>query len=88
MPSDYSVLLLGPGLLTTEGTQHRRQRKMLTPVFSTAHLRNMTPLFYETSHKVRARTFHGPTLLCSDDIRSCAVLSWASSAETPQKSTS
>ena len=25
---------------------------MLTPVFSIAYLRNVTPLFYETSHKV------------------------------------
>lgn len=61
---------------------------MLTPVFSTAHLRNMTPLFFETSHKVRARSFHRSTLSYPDDIRSCVVLSWASSAETPQKLTS
>lgn len=50
--SKRSTLLLGPGLLTTEGPQHRKQRKMLTSVFSTAHLRNATPLFYETSYKV------------------------------------
>ncbi|KAI0806598.1 cytochrome P450 [Fomes fomentarius] len=45
--------LLGPGLLTTEGAQHRKQRKMLTPVFSIAYLRNITSLFYETSYKLR-----------------------------------
>ena len=44
--------LIGPGLLTTEGEQHRKQRKMLTPVFSVAYLRNVTTLFYETSSKV------------------------------------
>ncbi|KAI0669335.1 cytochrome P450 [Trametes maxima] len=51
--TNFHNLLLGPGLLTTEGAQHRRQRKMLTPVFSAAHLRNVTPLFYETSYKLR-----------------------------------
>ncbi|KAI0648581.1 cytochrome P450 [Trametes meyenii] len=51
--TNFYNLLLGPGLLTTEGAQHRRQRKMLTPVFSAAHLRNVTPLFYETSYKLR-----------------------------------
>ncbi|RDX41898.1 cytochrome P450 [Lentinus brumalis] len=48
-----SGLLLGPGLLTTEGPQHRKQRKMLTPVFSAAYLRNVTTPFYETSYKLR-----------------------------------
>lgn len=35
------------------GERHRRQRKMLNPIFSIKHLRNMTPLFYEIIHKVR-----------------------------------
>ena len=47
-------LLLGPGLLTTEGAQHRRQRKMLNPVFSAAHLRNMTHIFYDIARKASA----------------------------------
>ncbi|CDO70229.1 hypothetical protein BN946_scf184942.g29 [Trametes cinnabarina] len=46
-------LLLGPGLLGTLGEQHRKQRKMLNPVFSTKHLRDMTPLFYDIVHKTR-----------------------------------
>ncbi|KAI0701728.1 cytochrome P450 [Earliella scabrosa] len=44
---------LGPGLLGTIGEQHKRQRKMLNPVFSTKHLREMTPIFYEVIHKTR-----------------------------------
>ncbi|KAH9853051.1 cytochrome P450 [Lenzites betulinus] len=44
-------ILLGPGLLGTIGEQHRRQRKMLNPVFSIKNLRNMTPLFYDIIHK-------------------------------------
>ncbi|KAM5533685.1 hypothetical protein V8D89_012652 [Ganoderma adspersum] len=48
-----NVRLLGPGLLTTEGAQHRKQRKMLTPVFSISYLRGITSVFYETTHKLR-----------------------------------
>ncbi|KAI0738094.1 cytochrome P450 [Daedaleopsis nitida] len=51
--TDKLQLLLGPGLLTTGGTQHRKQRKMLNPVFSTAHLRHMTHMFYDIAHKMR-----------------------------------
>ncbi|TFK93403.1 cytochrome P450 [Polyporus arcularius HHB13444] len=46
-------IMLGPGLLGTLGEQHRRQRKMLNPVFSTKHLRDMTPIFYSVIHKTR-----------------------------------
>ena len=48
------MIFLGPGLLTTEGQQHRRQRKMLNPVFSAAHLRHMNGLFHDITDKVRA----------------------------------
>ncbi|KAI0760541.1 cytochrome P450 [Fomes fomentarius] len=53
-PTDDLPMLLGPGLLTTEGKQHRRQRKMLNPVFSDAHLRNMTHIFYDIAHRLRS----------------------------------
>ena len=48
-------VILGPGLLATAGTVHRKQRRMLQPVFSVAHLRNMTPTFYDITRKVRGR---------------------------------
>ncbi|PIL27477.1 cytochrome P450 [Ganoderma sinense ZZ0214-1] len=35
------------------GEQHKRQRKMLNPVFSVKHLREMTPLFYQVIHRTR-----------------------------------
>lgn len=38
------------------GHQHKKQRKMLTPVFSVKHLREMTPLFYDVIHRVRRLT--------------------------------
>ncbi|KAI0368654.1 cytochrome P450 [Pilatotrama ljubarskyi] len=46
-------LLLGPGLLATNGEQHKRQRKMLNPVFSAAYMRTMTPFFHEVVGKLR-----------------------------------
>ncbi|KAI0328016.1 cytochrome P450 [Cubamyces sp. BRFM 1775] len=52
-PTSDLHMLLGPGLLTTEGAQNRKQRKLLNPVFSVAHLRNMTHIFYNISYKLR-----------------------------------
>ncbi|KAI1790098.1 cytochrome P450 [Ganoderma leucocontextum] len=46
-------LLLGPGLLATHGPAHKKQRKMLNPVFSGAHMRNLTPLFYNVADRLR-----------------------------------
>ncbi|KAI0823858.1 cytochrome P450 [Trametes gibbosa] len=45
-------LFLGPGLPATIGDQHRRQRKMLTPLFSSKHMREMTPIFTNIIHKL------------------------------------
>ncbi|OBZ67957.1 Docosahexaenoic acid omega-hydroxylase CYP4F3 [Grifola frondosa] len=46
-------ILLGPGIFAVTGNHHRRQRKMLNPVFSAAHLRHMVPVFYGITHKLR-----------------------------------
>ncbi|KAG6847206.1 hypothetical protein H0H93_009509 [Arthromyces matolae] len=34
------------------GEQHRRQRKMLNPVFSTAYMRNMVPVFSDIARRI------------------------------------
>lgn len=39
--------------LRVTGDHHRKQRRMLNPVFSANHLRQMTPLFYHITNKVR-----------------------------------
>ncbi|KAJ3994079.1 cytochrome P450 [Lentinula boryana] len=44
-----NLLIFGDGLL---GHRHRKQRKMLQPVFSAAHMKEMVPSFFEVSHKV------------------------------------
>ena len=54
--NSFGMLLFGPGLLSTSGITHKKQRKMLNPVFSGAHMRNLTPIFHEVSRKVRALT--------------------------------
>ncbi|KAI0737372.1 cytochrome P450 [Daedaleopsis nitida] len=60
-------LLIGPGLLATYGAPHKKQRKMLNPVFSVAHMRNLTPLFYSIADKLRiaieTRVKDGPQAL-------------------------
>lgn len=48
-----NLLLFGPGLGSTLHEQHRKQRKMLNPVFSINHMRNMSPIFYRVTHKLR-----------------------------------
>ncbi|KZT70365.1 cytochrome P450 [Daedalea quercina L-15889] len=59
-----TLALLGPGLLSTLGEQHRKQRKMLNPVFSTNHMKFMLPVFYETVGRLRdaleTRVKNGP----------------------------
>ncbi|RPD55331.1 cytochrome P450 [Lentinus tigrinus ALCF2SS1-7] len=54
-PANVLIVLLGPGVLSTRTGQHRRQRKLLNPVFSVAHLRNMTHIFYSIAHKVKSK---------------------------------
>ncbi|PIL34520.1 cytochrome P450 [Ganoderma sinense ZZ0214-1] len=47
-------VFLGPSVLTTVGAAHRRQRKLLNPVFSAAHLRDMAHIFYSVARKMRS----------------------------------
>nr|BAK09468.1 cytochrome P450 [Postia placenta] len=46
-------LLLGDGLLTSQGERHCKQRKLMNPVFSINHMRDMTPIFYRISRNLR-----------------------------------
>ncbi|KAH9895767.1 cytochrome P450 [Cubamyces lactineus] len=44
---DLTYDTFGPGVLSTVGETHRRQRKLLNPVFSSKNLQRLTPVFYE-----------------------------------------
>ncbi|KAH6909132.1 cytochrome P450 [Coprinopsis sp. MPI-PUGE-AT-0042] len=44
--------VFGPGLASTAGNQHRKQRKLLNPVFSASQLRDITPVLDEVMAKL------------------------------------
>ncbi|KAF8587462.1 cytochrome P450 [Ramaria rubella] len=46
--------LFGQGLLSAEGDSHKRQRKALTPAFSTQAIRALTVVFFDSAFKVKA----------------------------------
>lgn len=45
--------LLGNGLLTAEGADHKRQRKLLNSSFSPSAVRDMVPIFYDKAYELR-----------------------------------
>ncbi|KAE9392893.1 cytochrome P450 [Gymnopus androsaceus JB14] len=69
-----NLLVFGNGLFGTLGHHHRKQRKMLNPVFSAAHMRDMIPTFFEVSRKLdntlKRRLQSGPR------IQEVDILSW------------
>ncbi|KAG1866200.1 cytochrome P450 [Suillus subluteus] len=44
---------LGRGLLWSQGEDHRRQRKALTPAFSNGAIRKLTSVFYDSAYKAK-----------------------------------
>ncbi|CAA7268814.1 unnamed protein product [Cyclocybe aegerita] len=48
-----NLLAFGGGFFASVGERHRLHRKMLNPVFSIAHMREMVPIFYEIAHKLQ-----------------------------------
>ncbi|KAI0631028.1 cytochrome P450 [Trametes polyzona] len=67
-------MLLGAGVLGVLGDAHRKQRKMLLPVFSAKHLRELTPTFYEVTN----RLVEAITQRVSDGPRDVNMLEWMS----------
>ncbi|KAG2345549.1 cytochrome P450 [Suillus weaverae] len=47
-------LVFGAGLISTLGEQHRRQRKMLNPVFSISNMRELLPIIQPVSHQLKS----------------------------------
>ncbi|OSX59529.1 hypothetical protein POSPLADRAFT_1048841 [Postia placenta MAD-698-R-SB12] len=45
--------LFGPGLISTLGEHHHKQRKMLNSVFAINHMRSLVPTFYGIVHKLQ-----------------------------------
>ncbi|KAH9056545.1 cytochrome P450 [Lactarius vividus] len=44
---------LGPVLFSMLGAHHRRQRRLLNPVFNVNHMRYLTPIFYGVTRQLR-----------------------------------
>ncbi|KAL5482417.1 hypothetical protein ACEPAI_9011 [Sanghuangporus weigelae] len=44
-------LRFGPSLLSTLGDEHKKQRKLLNPVFHIKHMRNLLPVFYPIAYR-------------------------------------
>ncbi|KAF9236434.1 cytochrome P450 [Melanogaster broomeanus] len=47
-------IVFGMGLLSTLGDHHRKQRKLLNPVFSINHMRHMVPIFRDIATNLRS----------------------------------
>ncbi|KAI9568323.1 cytochrome P450 [Boletus coccyginus] len=63
-------------LLTTEGDVHRRQRKILSPAFTAANVKRLTPVFRDKASELRDVW----TLLSEDHSKPIDVLMWLSRA--------
>ncbi|KAH9024960.1 cytochrome P450 [Lactarius hengduanensis] len=50
---DSNMQTFGPTLVATHGAHHRRQRKLLNPLFNVNHLRYMIPIFHRVARKLR-----------------------------------
>ncbi|KAF5376914.1 hypothetical protein D9615_007312 [Tricholomella constricta] len=44
--------IFGPGLVATIGDHHKKQRKIVNPIFSVMQLRQLTPIIYEVADKL------------------------------------
>ncbi|RPD60606.1 cytochrome P450 [Lentinus tigrinus ALCF2SS1-6] len=51
-PLNTLSLLLGPGILATNGSQHRRQRKLLNSAFSRTHLQEMSLTVHDVAYNL------------------------------------
>ncbi|KAH6887850.1 cytochrome P450 [Coprinopsis sp. MPI-PUGE-AT-0042] len=75
-PESYATRsgVFGQGLLSTFGQQHRKQRKMLNPVFSINHMREMVPTFHDISGRLSATL----SRIVSEGRQEIEVFEWLS----------
>ncbi|KAI0739059.1 cytochrome P450 [Daedaleopsis nitida] len=66
-------MFVGDGLLSVTGDVHRKQRKMLTPVFSIKYLKEITPIFSQvTTHLIDALA----SLVTADSGTEVEIVGW------------
>ncbi|KAJ3517041.1 hypothetical protein NLJ89_g753 [Agrocybe chaxingu] len=49
---ETNKVIFGPGLVATTGEQHKRQRRVVNPIFAVPQLRRISPMFYEIAEKL------------------------------------
>lgn len=54
------------------GEHHRKQRKLLNPVFSINHMRHLAPVFYAVAHRLR----DGLSMQISESDGDIDILDW------------
>ncbi|GAA5823734.1 hypothetical protein JCM3770_002596 [Rhodotorula araucariae] len=47
------AMILGKGVLFVSGDDHRRHRRIMNPAFAPAHMRNLTPVFFNYANQLR-----------------------------------
>ncbi|KAG1734665.1 cytochrome P450 [Suillus paluster] len=76
---DCNKLIFGEGLISTLGQQHRNQRKMLNPVFSTSNMRELLPIIQTISRQLKSIIVSNiPTDMAYTDSVELDVLPWLS----------
>lgn len=53
-----NLLMFGEGLLGTSGEQHKKQRKMLNPVFSASNMRELLPVIQPIADEMASVFLH------------------------------
>ncbi|KAG8953675.1 hypothetical protein FRC04_001879 [Tulasnella sp. 424] len=71
--------ITGPGLVAVEGDVHKRQRKILNPVFSQAQIRGFTPLFVRKAQELKD-LWKAEVISTGDGSQTIDVLGWLSRA--------
>ncbi|KAJ7070036.1 cytochrome P450 [Mycena amicta] len=64
------------GLLTVEGEQHRRQRKILAPAFTAAHIKSLTPIFWEKAGILREKWLGAADVATTAGYARVDALAW------------
>ncbi|KAH7105883.1 cytochrome P450 [Auriculariales sp. MPI-PUGE-AT-0066] len=49
---EVTRLIHGPGLLSSTGEAHKKQRRMLGPVFTSAHIRRLLPVVFDVANEL------------------------------------
>jgi cytochrome P450 len=71
---ERAKILLGEGLLTSEGEEHRRQRRIVQPVFQHSYLQNYADIMVERAMKLCSAWNDGAQINMSEQIMSLTLM--------------